>query len=117
MMEPDDPATILYTSGTTGFPKGATLSHRNVRATVHAFNHLCGMQTEDCLLLSVPLFHCYGQNALLNSGLNVGATIVMQRRFDLGESKRLIRDHGVTMLFGVPTTFQLMLESCEAERS
>ncbi len=113
VMEPDDPATILYTSGTTGFPKGATLSHRNVRATVHAFNHLCGMQTEDCLLLSVPLFHCYGQNALLNSGLNVGATIVMQRRFDLGESKRLIRDHGVTMLFGVPTTFQLMLESCE----
>ncbi len=112
-MEPDDPATILYTSGTTGFPKGATLSHRNVRATVHAFNHLCGMQTEDLLLLSVPLFHCYGQNALLNSGLNVGATIVLQRRFDLGESKRLIRDHGVTMLFGVPTTFQLMLESCE----
>ena len=73
-MEPDEPATILYTSGTTGFPKGATLSHRNVRATVHAFNHLCEMQPSDRLLLAVPLFHCYGQNALLNSGLNVGAT-------------------------------------------
>ncbi len=112
-MEPDDPATILYTSGTTGFPKGATLSHRNVRATVHAFNHLCGMGADERLLLSVPLFHCYGQNALLNSGFNVGATIVLQRRFDLAEAKRLITEHQITMLFGVPMTFQLMLKSCE----
>jgi len=111
-MQPDDPATILYTSGTTGFPKGATLSHRNVRATVHAFNHLCRMQSDDRLLLGVPLFHCYGQNALLNAGMNVGATIVLQRRFDLNESKRLIAAERVTKLFGVPTTFKLLLASC-----
>jgi long-chain acyl-CoA synthetase len=110
---PDDPGIILYTSGTTGFPKGATLSHKNVRATVHAFNHLCGMTPDDQLLLMVPLFHCYGQNALLNAGLNVGATIVMQRVFDLHESIRMIQDHRVTKLFGVPTTFQLMLDACE----
>lgn len=110
---PDDPGIILYTSGTTGFPKGATLSHKNVRATVHAFNHLCGMTPDDQLLLMVPLFHCYGQNALLNAGLNVGATIVMQRVFDLYESIRMIQDHRVTKLFGVPTTFQLMLDACE----
>ncbi len=110
---PDEPALILYTSGTTGFAKGATLSHRNVRATVHAFNHLCGMRTEDRILLAVPLFHCYGQNALLNSGLNVGATLVLQRRFDLHESKRLIADERVTKLFGVPTSFQLLVEYCD----
>ena len=46
---------------------------------MHAFNHLCSMQSDDRMLLAVPLFHCYGQNALLNSGLNVGATIVLQR--------------------------------------
>ncbi len=114
-MEPDAPATILYTSGTTGFPKGATLSHQNVRATVHAFNHLCEMRVGDRLLLAVPLFHCFGQNALLNSGLNVGATIVMQRRFDLNESKQLIRRQRVNRLFGVPTMFQLMLDACTRE--
>ncbi len=112
-LEPDEPATILYTSGTTGFPKGVTLSHRNIRATMHAFNHLCQMRPEDRLLLSVPLFHCYGQNALLNAGLNVGATLILQRGFDLNESKRLIAEHQVTKLFGVPTTFQLLLDSCE----
>ena len=111
-LEPDEPATILYTSGTTGFPKGATLSHRNVRASVHAFNHLCNMRPGDRLLLAVPLFHCYGQNALLNSGFNVGATIVLQRGFDLNQSKRLIAEQQVTRLFGVPTTFQLLLDSC-----
>ncbi len=112
-MEPDQLATILYTSGTTGFPKGATLSHRNVRATVHAFNHLCNMRTGDRLLLAVPLFHCYGQNALLNAGFNVGATLVLQRRFDLNESRRLIAEQRVTRLFGVPTTFQLLLDACD----
>ena len=114
-VEPDEPAVILYTSGTTGFPKGATLSHQNVRATVHAFNHLCEMRGDDRLLLSVPLFHCYGQNALLNAGLNVGATLILQRRFDLNESKRLISEEQVTKLFGVPTTFQLLCECCEPE--
>ncbi len=111
--KPNDPAVILYTSGTTGFPKGATLSHQNVRATIHAFNHLCEMNGEDRILLAVPLFHCYGQNALLNSGLNVGATLILQRRFDLNESKRLISEQRVTKLFGVPTTFQLICECCE----
>lgn len=113
--DPDEPAVILYTSGTTGFPKGATLSHQNVRATVHAFNHLCEMQRDDRILLGVPLFHCYGQNALLNSGFNVGATLILQRRADLAESKDLIRDQQITKLFGVPTTFQLMLESCSPD--
>ncbi|MEP3478475.1 MAG: AMP-binding protein [Fuerstiella sp.] len=110
----DDPAVILYTSGTTGFAKGATLSHGNLRSNVHAVNHLCNMQSTDRILLAVPLFHCFGQNALLNSALQAGATLVLQRRFDLNESKRLIADEKVTQLYGVPMMFQLFLESCSA---
>jgi len=113
--DPNEPALILYTSGTTGFAKGATLSHQNVRATVHAFNHLCRMGTEDRILLAVPLFHCYGQNALLNSGFNVGATLVLQNGFDLQESRRLIADEQVTQLYCVPTTFRLLAEYCTQE--
>lgn len=111
--EPDDAAVILYTSGTTGFAKGATLSHLNVRSNVHAFNHLCQMRTRDRILLAVPLFHCFGQNALLNAAFNVGATLVLQRKFDLSEAKQLIRDEQVTQLFGVPMMFQLFYESCD----
>ncbi|MDG2012872.1 MAG: AMP-binding protein [Pirellulaceae bacterium] len=111
--DPDAAALILYTSGTTGFAKGATLSHRNVRTNVCAFNHLCGMQANDRMLLAVPLFHCFGQNALLNSALNVGATLVLQERFDLNETRRLIQQHQVTQLYGVPMMFQLLHDSCE----
>ena len=111
--EPDEAALILYTSGTTGFAKGATLSHMNVRSNVHAFNHLCNMQSHDRILLAVPLFHCFGQNALLNSAFNVGATLVLQRQFDPAESKRLITDEQVTQLYGVPMMFQLFQESCQ----
>jgi long-chain acyl-CoA synthetase len=112
-VEPDDAALILYTSGTTGFAKGATLSHMNVRSNVHAFNHLCNMQPADRILLTVPLFHCFGQNALLNSALNVGATLVLQRKFDPGESKQLIVQEQVTQLYAVPMMFQLFHDSCE----
>lgn len=111
--QPDDPALILYTSGTTGFAKGATLSHRNVRTNVCAFNHLCDMQYRDRMLLAVPLFHCFGQNALLNSAFNIGATLVLQERFDLNETRRLIKHHQVTQLYGVPMMFQLLHDSCD----
>ncbi|MEH2327777.1 long-chain fatty acid--CoA ligase [Nostoc sp.] len=77
------PASIVYTSGTTGFPKGATLSHGNIISNMYSQNRCCGMQPDDRLLLYLPLFHCFGQNAILNAALNVCATIILKRRFDL----------------------------------
>lgn len=109
-MEPSEPAAILYTSGTTGFPKGATLSHGNVVSNMHSVKHCCGMRAEDRLLLYLPLFHCFGQNFILNSGLNACATIVLQRRFLPEETLRVASCDRVTMFFGVPTVFAKLLE-------
>ncbi|GAX45610.1 AMP-dependent synthetase and ligase [Tolypothrix sp. NIES-4075] len=110
-MERDEPAAIVYTSGTTGFPKGATLSHGNVISNIYSKNRCCRMQPEDRLLLYVPLFHCFGQNAILNAGLNACATIILQRRFELEQVLKSITTHGVTMFFGVPTVFIRLLDT------
>jgi len=103
------PAAIVYTSGTTGFPKGATLSHGNLISNSYAHNRCCGMRPEDRLLLYVPLFHCFGQNAILNAGLNAGAAIVLQRHFDLEQIIKAIATEKVTMFFSVPTIYIVLL--------
>ncbi|MEH2011605.1 class I adenylate-forming enzyme family protein [Nostoc sp.] len=108
-MERHAPACILYTSGTTGFPKGATLSHCNVISNVYAANRCYRITNNDRLLLYLPLFHCFGQNAILNSGLSACATIILYRRFDIEKVLQSITDHRVTMFFGVPTVFIKLL--------
>jgi phenylalanine ammonia-lyase len=105
VMDRDDASAILYTSGTTGTPKGACLSHGNVVSNMHAFNYNCGMRPDDRLLLFLPLFHCFGQNAIMNSAFNAGSTVVLHRTFQPANIVRSISDDGVTMFFGVPTTF------------
>jgi len=62
-MNPKDPAAIVYTSGTTGFPKGAVLSHGNVVSNMHSQRHSCGITKDDKLLLYLPLFHCFGSDS------------------------------------------------------
>ncbi|MHC5772173.1 MAG: AMP-binding protein, partial [Nostoc sp.] len=108
-MDRHAPASILYTSGTTGFPKGATLSHSNVVSNIYSANRCYRIRPNDRLLLFVPLFHCFGQNAILNCGLTACATIILQRRFDLKQVLQTIADHQVTMFFGVPTVFIKLL--------
>jgi phenylalanine ammonia-lyase len=105
VMDRDDPSAILYTSGTTGEPKGACLSHGNVISNMHAFNYNCGMRPDDRMLLFLPLFHCFGQNAILNSAFNACATVVLHRTFKPADILKSITEDEVTMFFGVPTTF------------
>jgi len=109
--ERDDAAVILYTSGTTGTPKGATLSHGNVNSNVWSFVHNCGMRPGDRILLPLPLFHCFGQNALLNSGLAAGATLVLQRAFRPDTAPATIAEERITHFFGVPAMILALLDT------
>jgi long-chain acyl-CoA synthetase len=101
---PLDPAVLFYTSGTTGRPKGAVLTHLNLvmNCFVNAFSSV-KLVREDVALASLPLFHTFGQSAVLNATLLVAGKVVVQRRFDARGAIELMRRHGVTIMFGVPT--------------
>jgi fatty-acyl-CoA synthase len=106
----DDPAAIIYTSGTTGRPKGAVLSHGNL--TWVALNCVVDYDvvSGDVSLMISPLFHVasLGMGAL--PVLLKGATLVLEKGFEPGRALSLIERHGITMLSGVPTTYQLMAD-------
>lgn len=107
---PTDPLLVLYTSGTTGFPKGAVLSHRN--AVYNAF-HMGERQhyTErDRLLMAPPLFHVFGCVNGLIAVLTHGASLVIQEAFEPGESLELIDQYACTAIYATATMFQMLLE-------
>jgi len=105
-----DPAMILYTSGTTGFPKGALLTHGNI--TWNCLNTLVDvdLNRNDVALMISPLFHAASLDMGLLPMLLKGGTVVLEARFDPGRALTLIQAHKVTTLNGVPTTFQMLCE-------
>jgi long-chain acyl-CoA synthetase len=109
------PAVIVYTSGTTGTPKGATLSHGNVLFVAESKRHYLGITGDDRMLLFLPLFHCFGQNAVLNAAFAAGATVVLQRSFEAEGVLTAIAEHSVTMLCGVPTHFIVLCDRATPE--
>lgn len=100
-------ALLLYTSGTSGRPKGAMLSHRALLANVEQCLRLkpAPIIAEDVVLLSLPLTHIYALNAVLGLVAATGACAVLSERFDPAESLRLTRDNGVTNVPGVPAMY------------
>jgi long-chain acyl-CoA synthetase len=104
-LDRDAPAAILYTSGTTGKQKGATLSHGNVVSNTASTRHAVKLEPADRLVLFLPLFHCFGQNFILNAGLAAGAAIVLHRRFELEPVVASIERERVTCFYGVPTIY------------
>lgn len=102
---PDDPAALLYSSGTTGFPKGVTLTQANIGSNIASAARYSGYRLDDRLAAFLPLFHVYGQNYILNAALFAGATVVLFRRFVSDQVLEAIARERITMLFGVPTIF------------
>ncbi len=102
----DDPINIQYTSGTTGFPKGATLSHHNILNNGYFMTHLQNFTHEDILCIPVPLYHCFGM-VMGNLGcISHGATMVYPSEgFDPLAVLQTVQEEKCTALYGVPTMF------------
>jgi long-chain acyl-CoA synthetase len=105
----DDTAVILYTSGTTGKPKGAELTHDNMLKNARVSSALAESGEEDVVLGALPLFHSFGQTCGLNATLSVGGCISMIPRFAPGKALEIIQRDRVTVFQGVPTMFTAML--------
>ncbi|MFD7322142.1 long-chain fatty acid--CoA ligase [Streptomyces sp. NPDC059875] len=108
--ESDDTALILYTSGTTGRPKGAELTHSNLILNVLTCHKLFGEADHDVHLIALPLFHSFGQVVQMNAGIASQATLVLLPRFDAKSTLALMQRHAVTIFAGVPTMYWALLE-------
>ena len=105
-----DTAVILYTSGTTGHPKGAELTHGNLaRNTEVMTTDLIELTPDDVIFGGLPLFHAFGQTCTLNAAVAVGASLSLLPRFSPGEALRILAGHHVTVFAGVPTMFVALL--------
>ena len=103
---PDDPINIQYTSGTTGFPKGATLSHRNILGNGFLVGAGCGYTAEDRVCVPVPFYHCFGMVMGTLGALAHGACVVIPApAFDPAATLRTVVQERCTSLYGVPTMF------------
>jgi long-chain acyl-CoA synthetase len=112
---PDDTAVILYTSGTTGTPKGAELTHSNLTSNVATVVALHSFSERDVLLGALPLFHSFGQTCSMNATIASGATLSLIPRFDAGRALGIIERDGATVFQGVPTMYSALLHHPERE--
>lgn len=97
-----DVAALLYTSATTGLPKGVMLTHFNLVANLVQMQSVERMAADEVVIGVVPLHHIYGYNVVLNLTLHAGATLVILPRFDVEEFLRTVQGYGVTTAFAVP---------------
>ncbi|HMN74444.1 MAG TPA: long-chain fatty acid--CoA ligase [Burkholderiaceae bacterium] len=102
---PDAPAALLYSSGTTGFPKGVTLTQSNIASNIAQSAKCSGYRADDRLAAFLPLFHVYGQNYIMNAAVLAGATLALFRRFVADQVLDAIQRDRITLFFGVPTIF------------
>ena len=111
---PDDPAHLGYTSGTTGAPKGAALTHGNLLANSEALERAWRWTAEDRLVLALPLFHAHGLCNGLHGTLLAGASAVLLPGFTVDSVLDAAAEHDATLFFGVPTMYHRLAASARA---
>jgi len=104
---PHEVAVCLYTSGTTGRPKGALLSHENLLSNMSAFRQIAPCDQRDVFLCVLPLFHSYGATVLMLFPLDIGAAIVLESRFIPDQTMRVMAERRVTVFAAVPSMYAL----------
>jgi long-chain acyl-CoA synthetase len=107
--DPDDTAVILYTSGTTGTPKGAELTHQNLTRNCEITRDMFGINGEVVTLGALPLFHSFGQTCSMNATIAAGGTLSLIPRFDPGKALEIIERDQVNLFQGVPTMYSAIL--------
>jgi long-chain acyl-CoA synthetase len=108
-----DTAVILYTSGTTGTPKGAELTHGNLGRNIDVSIGLFDASPGDVIFGGLPLFHSFGQTCGLNTAISAGAMLTLLPRFDPAKALEIIQRDGVTILEAVPTMYTALLQTVE----
>ena len=111
-----DPAMIAFTSGTTGRPKGAVLSHGNLRNGAEALVQAWGWTPDDRLVHALPMFHMHGLGAAIHGSFSAGASMVVLPRFDPAAVAEAVTAYGATMFFGVPTMWARLRDSGQLPR-
>jgi long-chain acyl-CoA synthetase len=111
-----DTAVILYTSGTTGKPKGAELTHSNLAINADVTREMLSVGPEDVILGALPLFHAFGQTCGLNVAVSAGASLALVQRFDPGAVLETIDRERVSVFEGVPTMYAALLHHPDRER-
>lgn len=104
----NDVCAFVYTSGTTGSPKGAMLTHRNLVRNVEQFTQKVIFKPEDKILCVLPMFHCYGLTTVIHAGLMHGSTIVIVRTKNPTEIMNTIVEHSITIAIMVPPMYNLL---------
>jgi fatty-acyl-CoA synthase len=113
-VSPDDPMILMYTSGTTGVPKGALLPHRKTLANSQNAQLFFDSSSRDRVLVVVPLFHSFGLQILAIPALYAGASLILQRHFDAAALWQSVEEYDVTFFGGVPTMFRELLGALDA---
>lgn len=115
--EPEDTAVILYTSGTTGVPKGAELTHANLSRNVEVVRDtLQHTGPEDVIFGGLPLYHSFGQTSALNTGVASGSCLTLLPRFDPGRALEILHRDRATVFLGVPTMYAALLYHPDPDR-
>jgi long-chain acyl-CoA synthetase len=114
--EPQDSAVILYTSGTTGSPKGAELTHANMARNAEISVGLVSATADDVVFGGLPLFHSFGQTVMMNMAVLAGATLTLIARFDSTKALEVLQRDRVTIMGGVPTMYVALTQHPEKEK-